>query len=147
MTAKYLAIDPGETSGWATFDATGTIIEMGQFPMSEITKQLDLLITSDLELVICEDYRNYAWKQQKKWSRNDTSKIIGKIEIMCDLRGVEIRLEPASNKLIGYKWAGLGQAPTNHSISHQYDAIAHGVYTLQKLGIRPVGKAIPKNEL
>lgn len=139
---KYVAIDPGETSGWATFDAEGSIVAYGQFKMADITKELERLVTSDIDTVICEDYRNYAWKQQKKWSRNDTSKIIGKIEIMCDLRGVRCVLVPASNKVIGYKWAGLHEAPSNHAISHQYDAIAHGVFWLQQNGIREVGKAM-----
>lgn len=139
---SYLAIDPGHTSGWATFDDEGNILGYGQFRMEDLNKDLSNLLTSDLKAVIVEDYRNHGWTQQKKWSRNDTSKIIGKIELLSDMRGVAVHLQPNTVKAIGYKWAGLGQAPSNHSISHQFDAIAHGVYWLQQNGIRKVGKAL-----
>jgi hypothetical protein len=57
---------------------------------------------------------------------------------------VPLTLQPATAKNSGYLWAGLSSAPTNHAISHQYDAVAHGIYWLQVNGIREIGKAIPK---
>jgi len=139
MNPKYLAIDPGLTSGWATFTDEGAVIEWGQFKMAELTQWLNDYLTSDLTAVIVEDYKNHGWTQQKKWSRNDTSKIIGKIELMGELRNVPVHLQPNTAKRIGYMWAGLGEAPTNHTISHQFDAVAHGVYWLVKAGIRQLG--------
>lgn len=133
--AVYLALDPGETTGWATFDHQGKPLAMGQFAQSEQTKQLTALIHSDLKAVIVEDYRNFGWKEQKKWSQNQTSKNIGAIEMLCELRGVPYHLQPANIKKIGYMWAGLGAAPSNHKISHQYDAHVHGVYWLRTNGI------------
>ncbi len=139
----YLAVDPGETTGWATFDAKGSILNMGQFKQHEQGKALDNLVRSELKAVICEDYRNHAWTKQKNWSRNQTSKNIGALEMIAELRGVPVHLQSNSVKPIGYKWAGMTEGPpSNHSISHQYDAYAHGVYWLQSNGIRPVGKAI-----
>lgn len=140
--SSYLAIDPGETTGWATFDSEGNVIRMGQFSMAKLNEELTELVHSELKQVIIEDYKNFAWKQQKKWSQNQTSKNIGKIELLCDLRSVPFFLQPASVKSIGYRWAGLDGPPSNHAISHQWDAYVHGVYWLQKMGIRPVGKAI-----
>ncbi len=142
----YLAIDPGITSGWAQFDAQGSILAYGQFHIRDATSVLDDLITSDLKTVIVEDYKNHPWMRQKNWSRNDTSKLIGGIEMICNLKQVPRVLQPNTVKAIGYKWAGLDEAPTNHSISHQFDAVAHGVYYLQQQGIRPVGKAMMKND-
>ncbi len=140
-TAKYLALDPGDTTGYALFDADGNCIAYGQYVLSEQTSKLDELITSNLDLVICENYVNYGWKQQKRWGTNQTSKNIGKIELMCEMRSVECVLVPASNKEMGYMFMGMKE-PSNHSISHQFDAMAHGVFELQKRGIRPVGKAM-----
>ena len=139
--SSYLAIDPGLTSGWATFDDAGIIIEMGQFTMAELMTVLKELIHADLKTVIVEDYVNYGWKQQKKWTRNDTSKIIGKIETLCELLSIPIVLQAAMHRPVGYMYAGLVQ-PKDHSISHQYDAYAHGVFWLQTNGIRAVGKAM-----
>ncbi len=142
IKSSYLAIDPGETTGWATFDDKGDVIRMGQFNMANMNKELTDLIHSDLKQVIIEDYKNHAWTQQKKWSQNQTSKNIGKIEMLCDLRSIPYFLQSNSVKAIGYRWAGLDGPPSNHAISHQWDAYVHGVYWLQKMGIRPIGKAI-----
>lgn len=138
----YLAIDPGETYGWAAFDDKGSVVDKGQFRHEQDTEILAALIPSHLKTVICEDYRNHGWQQQKKWSRNQTSKNIGKVEMTCALRNVPVVLQSNTKKSIGYKWAGLDGPPSNHAISHQYDAYAHGVYWLQINSIRPVGKIL-----
>jgi hypothetical protein len=140
--SRYVSFDPGETTGWALFDEHGNSIVMGQFTQDKLVEALDLLIQPSVLKVIIEEYRNYSWERQKKWSRNQTSKNEGKIEMICDLRKVAYVLQPASVKSIGYMWAGLDKAPSNHSISHQYDAYVHGVYWLQQAGIRQAGKAI-----
>lgn len=133
--ASYIALDPGDTTGWAKFDEVGELISFGQFTLQEQSKWLDENVTSNLKAVIVEDYRNYASHKQARWSRNQTSKNIGAIEMICDLRGVPHHLQMANVKAIGYKWAGLEAAPTNHAISHQYDAVAHGTYFLRINGI------------
>lgn len=129
----YLALDPGETTGWALFDETGQIIKYGQYYQHQQTEWLTENLTSELKAVICEEYRNY--NAQKKWSRNQTSKNEGAIELLCEMRKVPFFLQRANVKSIGYKWAGLGSAPSNHAISHQYDAVAHGTYWLRNRGI------------
>jgi hypothetical protein len=140
--SSYLAIDPGHTIGWATFDEEGNILEYGQTKMEHFNKDFDKLLHSALKGVITEDYRNHPWMKQKGWGRNETSQIIGKIEMLAEMRQIPLHFQRNTVKSIGYKWAGLKQAPSNHAISHQYDAIAHGVYWLQSNNIRPVGKAI-----
>ena len=145
--AAYIAFDPGETYGYCTFDENGIELSMGQFRFEESAQHLSRLIVPTLKLVICEDYKNHGWKQQKKWSRNQTSKEIGKIEMTCDLRGVKYVLQSNTVKSIGHRWAGRPEgAPSNHSISHQFDANAHGVYYLQSAGIRAAGIAIPEED-
>lgn len=130
-TPRYLALDPGETTGWATFDEEGVVIEWGQVTQADLHQWLDKKITSDLRAVISEEYRIYNSRKQRQWSRNQTSKNEGAIEAISSLRGVPFYLQPANIKKIGYKWAGLGAAPSNHSISHQFDAVAHGTYWLR----------------
>lgn len=142
--STYLALDPGETTGWASFDDKGEILEMGQFSLKEVNRLNDL-IHENLKTVIVEDYRNHGFTQQKRWGRNDTSKVIGRIEAICSIRGVEVVLQPNTVRNIGYKWMGTEQ-PKNHSISHQWDAAAHGVYWLQKNDIRPVGLVIKQRK-
>ena len=144
-TPHYLAIDPGETTGWASFNAKGNLLGLGQVSQKELKRFLFDNIPPELKGVIVEDYRNHAWNRQKNWSRNQTSKNIGMIEMACELSKVPIHLQSNTVKAIGYKWGGI-EPPTNHSISHQYDAYAHGVYYLQLNGIRPIGKALLEND-
>lgn len=144
----YVAFDPGETTGYATFTAQGDVIEYGQFKLIDQTQWLTALISNvpNLKAVITEDYRNHGWQQQKRWSRNQTSKNIGKIEIIAELRGVPCHLQANTVKAIGYRWAGMEGAPKNHAISHQFDAVAHGKYWLVQNSICSSITAIPKNE-
>lgn len=144
----YLAIDPGLTSGWARFDGdTGEIIAFGQFKYEDRDMELRRLITPNCKGVITEDYKNYAWKRQKNWSRNETSKLIGGIEAICAYLNVKHYLQASTCKPIGYRWAGLDSAPSNHAISHQYDAVAHGVYWLQTNGIRRPGQSMRMGDI
>lgn len=140
--ARYAAFDPGDTWGWATFNGVGDVIAMGQFPWKGDVQTINNLLEDHIVGVICEDYRNFAWMQQKKWSRNQTSKGIGKLETLCELKKIPIVLQPSNVLEVGLMWAGLGKLPSNHSISHQYSAVGHGVYWLQQNGIRPVGRAM-----
>lgn len=138
----YVALDPGETTGWAKLNDTGDVVSFGQVIQRDLPKWLDINITPTVKAVIVEDYRNYGWKQQKKWSRNQTSKNIGAIEMVCSMRGIPCILQAASVKAVGYKWAGLGEAPSNHSISHQFDAVAHGVVYVTNIGVRIPSKNV-----
>lgn len=143
----YVAFDPGDTTGWAAFDEIGSLVVMGQFGLDAQTQVLTELIsnTPNLKAVICEDYRNHGFagaRAQKRWSRNQTSKNIGKIELLTEMRGAVLCLQPNTVKSVGYAWGGLDGPPSNHSISHQYDAYAHGIYWVQRNGIREPGRVI-----
>ena len=143
--STYLAIDPGITSGWCSFDDKGDMLEFGTFKYRDRNVMLKGLIHENLKAVIVEDYRNHAWTKQKNWSRNETSKLIGTIETFCEFNTVPVKLQPNTVKAIGYKWAGLKPAG-NHANSHHLDAIAHGVYWLQQNNIRPIGRAQMKEK-
>jgi phage tail sheath protein FI len=131
---RYIGIDPGDTSGWAKADVNGIMLNYGQYKLAEQNKWLADNITPDILEVVIEDYRNYR-SGTFRGQTNQTSKNIGAIEMICELRNVPYVLQPANVKKIGYKFAGLGQAPSNHSISHQFDAVAHLTYRLRITGI------------
>ncbi len=143
----YMAFDPGLTTGWARFDENGTIESFGQFKWDERDDALRRFITPNCKAVIVEDYLNHGWQQQRRWSRNETSKLIGAIEAICNFVGVPVHLQRNTVKAIGYKWAGMDGPPSDHSISHQYDAIAHGTYWLQSNGVRKPGQGMKLGDI
>lgn len=153
--AVYMGIDPGgktkkkgkETTGWATADADGNIIEMGQVSMENFTEFFTEHITSDIKHVVIEEYENFVWANPHRRSNqtnNQTSKHIGKLEMLCEMRGVPYTRQRNVYMSTGLLWAGLGALPSNHDISHQYSAVGHLVYWLQENGIREPGRSIPK---
>jgi hypothetical protein len=143
--AKYLAIDPGDTFGWAKADAEGNLLGFGQESEHNFVKWTDEHLTSDLDLVICEDYVLYQKKAKaQSGSRMKTSKQIGKLELLCEMRGVKFELQHAQYYPIGAMWGGF-KIPTNHSISHQWVAAAHLIYNLTRKGIRQLGQGLNLN--
>lgn len=141
----YLAIDPGDMTGWATFDASGDLLDMGQVPELDFNRWLSHALVDTIKVVICENYLNAVYNAKIHISRrnrsNKTSKKIGAVETLCDIKGISVVLQPNTNKPIGYGYAGLEQ-PKNHAISHQYDAVAHGTYYLVKNNIKDIAKTL-----
>jgi len=128
-----LAIDPGETSGWALFNAgklgTSGIIEWtskhGWDPI------VDKIGEFNPNVVVCEEYRIYSGKRLvQAYSSVETVRIIGAIEFVC--RKYKI-------KLIKQMASGVKGFVTNEKLKewgyyiknkHARDAIRHGCYYL-----------------
>ena len=144
----YLAIDPGETAGWCYFNATGDPIAYGQFRYENAVKELDALFVPSLKVCIVENFVNFAHRAQKgafNWKDNKTSQQIGQIDMMCQMRDVELVKQPSANKNMGFMYMAM-EEPSNHSISHQFSAMAHGVYYLQETAkVNPPGKFLPED--
>ena len=126
-----LAVDPGESSGWATFDAKGTITGTGICrSRDEVYEMLKSIVP--VAKVVIEDFRLYSHKAvQQSVSQLETVRVIGAIESWAALNDVSVTLQPASIKSIAEKWSGL-KATGSHKNSHHIDAINHGIYYLQK---------------
>jgi len=130
---KYLALDPGNATGWATFAADGSAVGFGTWHGK---KEVYNGLLPDLKAVIIENFKLYPWKSMEQaWSQLDTVRIIGAVEHYCYLNELELVFQDPSVKAIAYKWAGM-TPPKNHKLSHETDAYVHGVYYLQKAGIR-----------
>lgn len=129
----FLALDPGKTTGWATFDEQGNGLSMGQ---ADVLTFLELLRDTPAQVIITEDYKLYPWKRDEQiWSRLDTVRLIGMVQYFCWLNNRKLVLQMPNIKSIGYMWAGISEAKS-HKNSHERDAYVHGVYFLQKAGIR-----------
>jgi hypothetical protein len=129
---KYLAIDPGETTGYASFNTNGDGIELGSCRDREQVYRM--LAKQRPNVIIMEDYiinPNISHGNSKV----ETVRVIGAIEYYAWLNDAKVILQPNTIKSIGYRWAGISK-PKNHAISHEPDAYVHGVFYLQKNGIR-----------
>jgi hypothetical protein len=139
---KYVAIDPGETTGVAEFDADGKVLGMHQFKVKELYEYFERLYDTPPQVVIFEEYRIFAHKKDSHInSKVPTIQIIGAIKYFawrCKATAVE---QPSQHKPFGYKYGGFNP-PKDHSKSHGPDALAHGFYYLvtnRVIGVKPVG--------
>jgi hypothetical protein len=141
---RYISIDPGLSTGWATFRANGDLIRTGTLrngaeQLYPFLRRLSVaLMENDWKPldVIVENYRLYPWKaMQQSWASLETVRFIGAVDFWAKLHEYNVHLQDPNIKGIGYKWAGI-TVPKNHDLSHETDAFVHGVYFLQRAGIR-----------
>jgi hypothetical protein len=84
--------------------------------------------------VIMEDWITKQ-NAQLGGDRLEVVRVIGAVEFYAYLRNIPITLQPNTVKGIAYRWAGLTKAGSKKD-SHERDAYCHGVYYLQRQGIR-----------
>lgn len=140
----YLAVDPGNTTGWASFDIEGKPLDMGMLQVvfgEDLDANLitNLLDTIKPTVLIIEEYVLFGHKARAQTgSKMFTSRIIGLFEAWAGVNNVKVHFQRSDIKPIGYKWAGI-KVPRNHSQSHQTDAYVHGIYWLIRNNIRKPG--------
>jgi len=128
----YLALDPGGSTGWATFTEAGNGITMGTCKNRD--QVYTLLKNIKPSCIIMED-----WVTQQNAAlggdRLEVLRVIGAVEFYCHIRQIPLHEQPNTIKPVGYMWAGVAKARSKAD-SHERDAYVHGVYYLQKAGIR-----------
>lgn len=134
----YLFIDPGKTSGFALFDEQGNFIRKGQI-IGEVLlcDMIEALLSKDgntVDHVFCESFKIFPGVRQGG-SNVPAARVNGAVEHICNKLHVRYEEIDPKYKRIGYAWSGV-QKPTNHAISHQWDAFALGEYWLRKNGIK-----------
>lgn len=135
-----LALDPGETTGWALFkyteiDGKTRYVDQGQVSgePEAINKLLDLLNPT---IIVYEDFRLFAHRAfQQRWSRMPASRVIGMVESWAKAHNVKFYSQGADKKTLGYMYLGE-KPPGNHKKSHAPDAKAHGMYFLVNMGMK-----------
>lgn len=121
-----LAIDPGETSGWATFGDEGEFHARGQFSFDEMLERL--VAAKGITTFILETYTHDPGRQ-KRGSTFKTVQIIGAIKLRALQLGAEVVTVGRQAKTMGAIYTGE-EPPKNHKLSHQVDAQNLGTYWL-----------------
>lgn len=126
-----LAIDPGGTTGWAYVklqDRKCVLLQFGKTKDPMLKELHPYLDESDYFVV--EDFQvrpNKAREGAFDWDRMETPKVIGAAEMLADLKGVPLVLQPPSIKPVGYGFAGMKYRKGARG-KHTEDAIAHAAY-------------------
>jgi hypothetical protein len=123
-----LAVDPGDTSGFALFAADGSLINKWQ---SNFDNSLEFLSPlTNLKTIVVEDYRLRAGKQaQQTGSRFQAVQMIGALKYHAKLHGMAFELASVQAKTLGAMFSGQ-KPPSNHKESHEVDAYNIGIYWL-----------------
>lgn len=134
-TEYVLALDPGETTGWAVFKSC-ELIASGQ----SLTKTLpqarqvfcELIDMYNPQVIVAEDYKVYGWKAQAhSWSSLHTPKIIGMLAGIAGGKDIPLHLQMAQQAkgfVTDVKLRSWGYYNTGKK--HARDAIRHGCYFL-----------------
>lgn len=121
-----LAIDPGETSGWATFTPEGNFVSRGQMNFDEMLDALS--IVERITVFVLETYTHDPGRQ-KRGSTFKTVQIIGAIKLRARQLGAEVAMVGREAKTMGAIYTGE-EPPRNHKLSHEVDAKNLGTYWL-----------------
>lgn len=149
----WLAVDPGETTGWSLWDEVGTLRYADQTPMWKFAdavyaaaegKVFDPFFEALTEkeraagkvptiyAIVCEQWQLYPWELQNlAWDHCRTARLIGALELICRQFGIQLIFQGADIKK-GAVAAGaeaLFLAPV-HENRHANDSLMHGVYYL-----------------
>lgn len=135
---KIIAVDPGKTTGVATFNGEGklqTIAEL-KYP-DEFAKWLHIERRNIVWVV--EDFKLLPpsyFKSNKAmwWNSMFAPKVIGAIESLAIATGNQFILQQPNIKPIGYKLMGAEYKKGKKNV-HVQDAICHGFYYFHKQGI------------
>jgi len=129
---RLLAIDPGETAGWAVFD-NGTFGKSGEAgPEHTMVEMYEVIMDFDPDVLVVEAYRIYGWKaKQHAWSELFTPRLIGSIELTAELNDIPMHMQMAQSakgfcsdqKLRDWGFYTTGKP-------HIRDAVRHGCYWL-----------------
>ena len=135
----YLAIDPGkgrvDSIGAAKFATDGSLLFFGQFTYEDFVPWLEE--QTDIEKLFYEEYRIFARAAKKQiGSRVETAECIGVIKSWATRHKVPLVAQRPDILSTAEKMFQV-KIPSDHSISHQFSALLHGLYGLHALGLIP----------
>lgn len=140
---KYLAIDPGDSTGWASFDEKGNLTGFDKIKGHD--EFLDFLEKLEPRLIILENYKIRPTVGHN-FSDVPTLQLIGAIKRFAHKKGTPIVEQTPNNMYIGLRYIGFYEKYAKHRsktgkmvqphVPDNVSAWAHGEYYLVKNGIK-----------
>lgn len=139
----FLALDPGEMTGWVLFNTHGVPMQMGEAHYSKGLKEL--LDTWRPDFYVVEQFRvrtkgnnNQKVRRVAEWDIAPAARAIGKIELRAEDFGRPVYFQEPS---IMSRSAQLFGLPLNRK--HKDNAILHGLWWLhQNRGLMPKDRPV-----
>jgi hypothetical protein len=166
--AKWLAVDPGEDTGYSIWDddelidaGTAKLWEFGEAVwMAMLTDPVELELMDNhlalslvgIEGIVCEDFRIYPWEAKKgtlNWDQVRTARLIGALTLIAKMCGLWWKLQGAKIKERAMA-AGAEHffLSPRHENRHANDSIMHAIYHRATLkGVAPVEETEPSDAL
>lgn len=134
MSYELIAVDPGETNGWAQF-IDGECVKFGTLKWEN--EIFDWITEQSPNYWIVEDYiirPEWAAGANHDFNRGITLQVIGAIKLWARAGGAVVNLQQPSLKPAAYGQMGATYVKGKKNMHHM-DAIAHGTwYINHKLG-------------
>lgn len=129
----YVSLDPGKTTGWATFREDGWFTNRGQVDLDDLPEFLESL--DGTKVIIYENYKLFSWKaKQQSGSNMPASQAIGMIKSYALRNDCHLIDQPPSIKPTAQMLSQLTPIG-KHSETHWVDAYNHGFYYLHNKGL------------
>lgn len=139
-TSKFLAVDPGGTTGWAIFSlTTKKPLTMGEMMPGEF---IEFLEETDVDFYVVEDWMVRPPKKktdfQHRWDRAIAARMIGTVMSISHRKDRPIVWQQPSIKPMAAQKFNLPNKG-----SHMMDAVLHGTWYLRKGEVPDVEKQLP----
>lgn len=133
MKDEWIAIDPGDTTGWATFTGLERMpTKMGEWDVDEY---LDHVAHATYSLWVIEDYiirpKGLTQGYEHQWNKGTALRLIGAVELRGRQLHAPVVKQQASIKPIAAAKSGVPYTPKKRG-THMFDAILHGNHYLDK---------------
>jgi hypothetical protein len=133
-----LSVDPGRHVGWALWNSSGRMLAHGTVEIEEFLGLLRRDYFQHPAVVVYEDFRLQRHRAERQsQSRMEASQVIGMLRLYAGVLDAELHAQELEARDLGYMHSGI-KKPTDHDKSHDLDAVAHGFYYFETLGIEPV---------
>lgn len=144
---RVLGIDPGKTTGYALIHVKDKTINPPTKPedfgwdKGGTVDNVERIIEEGVDLVVMEDFKvrpDMAKKGHLNFDSMPAPQVIGVVRYLCSKYGVNLVLQPAAIKPVGYGFANMKYVKGKANM-HWQDAYCHAVYYVVKNQLaRPV---------
>lgn len=132
-----LSVDPGKYNGWALWSAEGALLEHAIYELDDFLELLRSGHFGAPSAIVYEDFRLQKHRAERQsQSRMEASQVIGMLKLYGAIARSRMVAQELEARDLGYMHSGLVKS-TRHDHSHDLDAIAHGFYYLETVGIQP----------